>query len=82
MLKTTDDVDAELDRQTGGDLAKGFYIDPARFPKAAARCQPSAAAGSGGDVDVRSDDQERTLLADLGQLNLRGEDGGFDLMES
>lgn len=82
MLRTTDDVDAELDRQTGGDLTKGFYIDPARFVKVDGPCQRSVAAVAGGDMDMGSDDQEWTMLADLGQLNLRGEDAGVDAMES
>ena len=78
MLRTTEDIDAELHRQTGGDLTKGFCIDPARFPKAVNPCQPSVVGSAGGDVDMAVDDEDWTVLAGLGQLNLRAEDEGFD----
>lgn len=82
MLETTDDIDAELHRQTGGDLTRGFYIDPARFARAADPCPPSAAGCAGGDVGMGSDDQEWAVLASLGQLELRGDEEGFEAMES
>ena len=51
-LATTKDIDAELLRQTGGDLTKGFYIDPARCVKAARLCQPLVSRCEDGDADV------------------------------
>ncbi len=74
MLKTTDDVDADLHRQTGGDLTKGFYIDPARFTKVANPCQSSAVGFAGGDADIGIVDNDWAVLAGVGQLNLQGED--------
>lgn len=82
MLRTTEDIDAELHRQTGGDPTKGFCIDPARFPKAENPCQPSVVGSAGGDMDMVVDDEDWTVLAGLGQLDLRGEDEGFDAMKS
>ncbi len=82
MLKTTDDVDAELQRQTGGDLTKGFYIDPARFTRVANPCQSSAAGFAGGEAETGIDDHDWAVLAGVGQLNLQGEDVGLEVMES
>ena len=82
VLETTDDVDVELHRQTGGDLTKGFYIDPARFARVANSSQPSAAWFAGGDADMGVDDQDWAVLAGVGQLNLQGDDVGLGAMES
>ena len=73
-LATTDDIDAELLRQAGGDLTKGFYIDPARCVKAERPCQPLASPREGGDAvgDVESDEQGWTVLDDLDKLDLQG----------
>ena len=82
MLKTTEDINAEFHRQTGGDLTKGVYIDPARFAKAANPCQPSASGHAGGDMSMESDDQEWAVVTGMEQLELRGEEEGFEAMES
>ncbi len=82
MLKTTDDVDAELHRQTGGDLTKGFYIDPARCTKVANPCQSSAAGFAGEEAEMGIVDQDWAVLDGVGQLNLQGEDVGLEAMES
>lgn len=82
VLRTTEDIDAELHRQTGGDLTKGFCIDPARLANATTLGLPSVAARAGGYVDTGIDDQDWTVLAKLGQLSLQRDNGGFDAMES
>ena len=82
VLRTTEEIDAELHRQTGGDLTKGFCIDPARFAEAATPCLPSAATRAGGGVDVGIDDADWTMLPKLGELDLQRGNGGFDAMES
>ena len=73
-LATTKDIDAELLRQTGGDLKKGFYIDPARCVKAARLCQPLASRCEGGDADggLESVEQGWTVLGGLDELDLQG----------
>lgn len=76
-LTTTDDIDAELLRQTGGDLTKGFYIDPARCVKAARLCQPLVSRRKGGDADcdVEIDEQGWTVLDGLDKFDLQARNG-------
>ena len=58
MLSKTDAIDAELHRQTGGDLTQGFCIDPASFTETA----------------NGSDGQDWTALAGIGQLHIQDGD--------
>ena len=67
MLSRTDAIDAELHRQTGGDLTQGFCIDPASFTETA----------------NESDGQDWIVLAGTGQLHIQdGENETFGAMES
>ena len=55
MLSKSDAIDAELHRQTGGDLTRGFCIDPASFR----------------ETTNEPDEQAWTLLAGTEQLHIQ-----------
>ena len=55
MLSNSDAIDAELHRQTGGDLTRGFCIDPASFI----------------ETTDEPDGQDWTLLAGTEQLHIQ-----------
>ena len=55
MLSKSDAIDAELHRQTGGDLTRGFCIDPASFR----------------ETTNEADEQDWTLLAGTEQLHIQ-----------
>ena len=58
MLSKTAAIDAELHRQTGGDLSQGFCIDPASFT----------------DTANESDGQDWIVLAGTEQLHIQDEE--------
>lgn len=67
MLSKTDAIDAELHRQTGGDLSQGFCIDPASFTETA----------------NGSDGQDWIVLDGIGQLHIQdGENETFGATEN
>ena len=67
MLSKTDAIDAELHRQTGGDLTRGFCIDPASFTETA----------------NGTDGQDWIVLDGIGQLHIQdGENETFGATEN
>lgn len=67
MLSKSDAIGAELHRQTGGDLTRGFCIDPASFK----------------ETTNELDGQDWTLLARTEQLHIHdGEDETFGTMDN
>ena len=65
-LTTTEDIDAELHRQTGGDLTRGVYIDSAR-----------TATGPGEvETEAEIDDSEWTVLTPCNSRDEEEEVGG------
>ena len=66
MLSNSDAIDAELNRQTGGDLTRGFCIDPASFK----------------ETTNEPDGQDWTLLAGIEKLHIQeGENETFGVMD-
>lgn len=77
-LSAKDDIDAEVHRQTGGDLSKGVYVDPALFRNAGGQ---GKRGGGGGGQMMEVDERDWSALAGFGRLSLGAEEEGGEAME-